>query len=71
MADVKSLGLSPSAKAALLRIGRMLIAQLPAMLAWAQGQGVDPKLVAIGVALNGAFKFLRDMFPGWIIWVPL
>ena len=71
MADVKSLGISPSVKAALLRIGRMLVAQLPAMIAWAQGQGVDPKLVAIGVALNGAFKFLRDMFPGWVIWIPL
>jgi hypothetical protein len=72
MADtVKSLGLSVSAQGTLIRVLRTIVAQLPAMIAWLQGSGVNPKLVALGVLLNGVFKFLRDMFPGWIIWVPL
>jgi len=71
MAEVKSLGLPASFQSTAIRILRMVVAQLPAIVAWAQGQGIDPKIVAIGIALNGVFKFLRDMFPGWIIWVPL
>jgi len=65
------LKLSDAAKAALIRIVRLAIAQLPALIAWAQGNGIDPKLVAIGIALNGIAKMLRDMFPGWTIWLPL
>ena len=71
MAEVKSLGLSTSVKDGLLRVLRVLVAQLPAIIAWMQGNAVNPKLIALGIALNGVFKFLRDMFPGWIIWVPL
>jgi hypothetical protein len=70
MAETK-LKLSDATKAALIRVARMVIAQLPAFIAWAQGNGIDPKLVAIGIALNGIAKLLRDMFPGWIIWLPL
>jgi len=70
MPEIK-LALSVATKAALIRVLRMVIAQLPAFLAWAQGSGIDPKLVAVGIALNGVFKLLRDMFPGWTIWIPL
>jgi len=65
------LKLNDASKAAIFRVIRMVVAQLPAFIAWAQGNGVDPKLVAVGIALNGIFKLLRDMFPGWTIWIPL
>ena len=71
MAEVKSLGLPASAQSTLIRVLRMVVAQLPAIIAWLQNSTLNPKWVAVGVALNGIFKFLRDMFPGWIIWVPL
>jgi hypothetical protein len=58
-------------KDALIRVARLLVAQLPALIAWAQGNGIDPKLVAVGIALNGIAKMLRDMFPGWTIWIPV
>jgi len=71
MAEVKSLGLPVSFQSAAIRILRMVVAQLPAIITWLQSSSVDPRWIAFGVALNGIFKFLRDMFPGWIIWVPL
>ena len=55
----------------LMLLGGFFVENVPAFIAWAQGNGIDPKLVAIGIALNGIAKLLRDMFPGWIIWLPL
>lgn len=71
MADAVKIKPIDALKAAAIRILRLLVAQLPALIAWAQGNGVNPQLIAWGVALNGLFKLLRDVFPGWIIWIPL
>ena len=71
MADPVKITASTAIQSAVIRVLRLLVAQLPALIAWAQGTGVNPQYIAYGVALNGLFKVLRDLFPGWIVWVPL
>lgn len=55
--------------AAALRLLRLIIGQLPFIITLLQGQ-TDPKLVAFGVFLNSAMKFVRDVFPK-LSWIPL
>jgi hypothetical protein len=69
--QVKSLGVKVSVQATLIRLLRLLVGQLPTLIAWLTSHPASSKLVMVGLALNAIFKFLRDMYPGWIIWVPL
>jgi hypothetical protein len=54
---------------ALLRLLRLAVAQIPFLITILQGSA-NPKLVALGLFLNTAMKFLRDMFPS-LIWIPV
>jgi hypothetical protein len=61
-------------KAALLRLARILVAQLVswALLEWG-GVNVPMINISVGAVVSAVFKFLRDKFPGNPIleWLPL
>ena len=55
-------------KAALLRLLRLGVAQLPALLAYLSGSG-SPLWVMVGVVINAVAKYLRDRYK-WE-WLPV
>ena len=61
-------------KAALLRLARILVAQIItwAIATWG-GISVPVINITIGAVINAVFKFLRDKFPTaiWLAWLPL
>ena len=54
---------------ALIRLLRLVIAQIPFIITVLQGSA-NPKLVALGVLLNAVMKFVRDVFPS-LTWIPV
>ena len=67
----QSLGLKVSSSEGLMFLARLIVAQIPMLVAWLSGHPATSWMVMAGLVINAIFKFLRDMFPGWIIWVPL
>lgn len=55
--------------AALIRLLRLGVAQIPFLVSVLQGSE-NPKLVALGLFLNAVMKFLRDIFPQ-LTWIPV
>ena len=55
--------------AALWRLLRMGVAQIPFLITMLQGSP-NPKMVALGLFLNAAMKFVRDIFPS-LTWIPV
>ena len=55
--------------AALLRLLRLGVAQIPFLISVLQGSE-NPKLVALGLFVNAAMKFVRDIFPQ-LTWIPV
>lgn len=61
--------LGASFKDAIWRLVRLAVAQIPFLITVLQGSE-NPKLVALGLFINAAMKFLRDMYPG-LSWIPV
>ncbi len=55
-------------KSAILRLVRILVAQLPALIAYLNGLG-SPLWVMLGAVINAVAKYLRDKYK--IEWLPI
>jgi hypothetical protein len=66
-----SIGLKLSVNEGVFLLLRLLVAQIPALVAWLSGHPATSWMVLAGIVINAIFKFLREAYPGWIIWVPL
>jgi hypothetical protein len=55
-------------KAALLRLVRILVAQIPALIAYLNGLG-SPLWLMVGAIINAVAKYLRDRYK-WE-WLPV
>lgn len=60
--------MSDNVKAMLIRLVRLGIAQIPALIAYLNKTG-SPLWVMIGVVINAVAKYLRDKY-GWS-WLPV